>query len=195
MAQRGVSLIELMIGLAIAAILLTVALPAFSVFLQNTQIRNAAESALAGLTLARAEAIRRNATVRFQFVSSLASGCALSSSSLNWIVSLSDPTGLCDVAPSETTAPRAIQKRSATEGTLNVTLATTGGSTVVFNGLGRTVGTGMTQLDFASTRGVCQHIDAVNGTMRCLRVLLSTGGQAKLCDPKVLDTTDPRSCL
>lgn len=192
--SRGFSIIELMIGLVIVSILLFVGLPSFAVFLQNTQIRNAAESTMAGILLARAEAVRRNATVRFQLVSSLSSGCVLSATSLNWIVSLADPSGSCDAAPSESTAPQIVQKRSASEGTSNVAVATAGGSTIVFNGLGRVVGAGITQIDFSNPAGTCQHTDPTDGTMRCLRLLVSLGGQAKLCDPKVSDATDPRIC-
>jgi type IV fimbrial biogenesis protein FimT len=188
-AQRGVTLIELMIALAIIGFLMLLGLPAFSTFLQNTQIRNAAETTLSGITLARAEALRRNATVRFQLVSSLTSACALSATSLNWVVSLADPTGACDAAPS------IVQKKSARDGTANVSVATTGGTTLVFNGLGRVIGAGISRFDFANAAGgVCEHVDATNGTMRCLSILVSTGGQAKMCDPKVTDVTDPRRC-
>ncbi len=193
-ATGGFSLIELMVGIAIVAILMFVALPNFTIFLQNTQIRNAAESTLQGITLARAEAIRRNVTVRFQLVSDLTSGCALSATSLNWVVSLADATGQCDAAPSDDTAPQIIQKRPGSEGATSIAVATSGGSSIVFNSLGRVVGAGITQLDFSNTAGTCVHVDAVNGTMRCLRILVSTGGQAKLCDPKVTDATDPRIC-
>jgi type IV fimbrial biogenesis protein FimT len=192
--QDGVTLIELIIGLVIVGILLMMGVPWFGTFLQNTQIRNAAETTLAGITLARTEAVRRNTTVRFQLVSNLTAGCALSATSLNWIVSLAEPTGLCDVAPSDSNSPQTVQKKSASEGTSNAAVATTGGSTIVFNGLGRVSGTGITQLDFSNVSGTCEHVDAVNGTMRCLRILVSTGGQAKLCDPKVADNTDPRFC-
>lgn len=192
---RGITLIELAIGLAIIGILLSLALPAFSLFLQNTQIKNAAETTLAGMTLARAEAVRRNATVRFQFVSSLTSGCTLNAASLNWVVSLADPTGACDAAPSDTAAPQIIQKKSAQEGNQNIAVATTGGSTLVFNALGRMVGAGITQVDFSNPTGTCEHVDATNGTMRCMRIMVSTGGQVKMCDPKVDPTgTDPRRC-
>lgn len=190
---RGFSLIELMIGLAIVAIMLMVAIPEFNVFLQNTQIRNGGETVMHGLNLARAEAIRRNAPVRFQFVTTLTSGCALSTSSLSWVVSLADPTSACDVAPSETTAPQIIQKQTAAEGMSNVVVAATGGSSVTFTGLGRVSGSGITQVDLSNSRGVCQHVSS-SGEMRCLRVLLTSGGQPKLCDPKVTDTTDPRYC-
>ena len=89
--QRGVTLIELMIGIAVFGILLSLAIPAFTQFLQNQKIKNAAETTMHGLTLARGEAVRRNAAIRFQFVSDLTSGCALSASALNWVVSVSDP--------------------------------------------------------------------------------------------------------
>ncbi len=197
-AQRGFTLIEMMIGLVIMAIILMVALPAFTIFLQNQQIRNAAESTLSGLNLARTEAVRRNQPVRFQFVSDLTAGCALAANSLAWVVSLADPTGACDVAPSETVAPQIVQKRSGTEGVRNAVVATLGGTTATFNGIGMLAGAGITQVDFTNSTGVCEHVDPANGTMRCLRILVSTGGQARMCDPKVvapvLPDVDPRAC-
>ena len=205
-AARGMSLIELMIGLAIVALLLFVAVPSFSIFLQNTKIRNAAESALTGLALARNEAIRRNTPVRFQFVNSLTLGCALSSSSLAWVVSLSDPTGACHEAPSETVEPKIVEKRSGTEGTQGVLVETknSAGATftgpVVFTGLGRVSGAAIADIDFfnAPLQATCQHVDTTNGTIRCMRIRISSGGQARLCDPKVVAPTlpdvDPRAC-
>lgn len=193
-AQRGVTLIELMIALVLLALLLFLALPNFSTFLQNTQIRNAAETTLAGLELARAEAIRRNAPVRFQLVSDLTSGCSLSATALNWVVSIDNPAGACDEAPSETVPPQIVQKKSRLDGTANAVVGTIGGAAIVFNGLGRVSGAGITRLNFSNASGTCEHLDATNGTMRCLSILVSTGGQTKLCDPKVTDTTDPRHC-
>ena len=82
--QRGFNLIELMIGVTIFSFLLMMAIPSFTIFLQNTRIKNAAETTMAGLNLARAEAVRRNAAVRFQFVSDLTGSCVLSATSLTW---------------------------------------------------------------------------------------------------------------
>ena len=190
-SQRGVSLIEMMIALAIVALVMFVGVPAFSGFLQNTKIRNAAETTLSGITLAHAEALRRNQTVRFQLVSTLTSACALSATGMNWVVSLTDPTSKCDVAPSEATAPQTIQKKSSSEGTQQITVATAGGSLISFNGLGRATGASITQLDFSNSTGTCE---TVGGNMRCLRIMVSPGGQVKLCDPKVTSATDPRKC-
>lgn len=197
--ERGVTLIELLIGLAIMAIVLFLGVPAFSTFLQNTQIRNAAETTLQGLDLARAEAVRLNSPVRFQLVSDLTASCTLSGSSLNWIVSLQDPTGACNAAPaggnaSTAAAPQIVEVKPASEGTGNVSVAATGGSSLVFNGLGRVTGAGITQLDFSNPNGGNCQTAGTPGPMRCLRIQVSTGGQAKLCDPKVTDATDPRVC-
>jgi len=193
--HAGFTLIELMIGLAVMGILLAVALPAFDQFLQNTRIRNAAEMTISGINLARAEALRRNSQVRFALVSDLTASCAVTGSSLSWVVSLSDPAGACNADPSDTTAPRIIQKRSALEGTAGVVIATAGGSTLVYNGLGRISSGGITQIDLSTAQGTCEHVDTANGNRRCLRILISAGGQARMCDPKVADNTDPRFCI
>lgn len=192
--QRGFTLIELGIGLAIFGILMTLALPNFNIFLQNTQIRNAAETTVAGLNLARAEAVRRNTSIRFSLVSSLTSGCTLSATSTNWVVSVANPAGACDIAPSATVAPQIVQKKSGREGASNITVSTVGGSSVTFNGLGRVVGAGITQLDFANINGTCEHLDPSNGTMRCLRIEVASGGSVKMCDPKMNFADDPRKC-
>ena len=195
--QRGFTLIEMMIALAIVAMVLFVAVPAFTIFLQNQQIKNAAQTVMTGLGSARAESIRRNATVRFQFVSDLTAGCVLATNSLAWVVSLADPDSACDAVPGATTAPQIVEKRSATEGTRNVTVVADA-STATFTGLGRLTGAGITQIDFSNATGTCEHVDLVNGTMRCLRVMISAGGEARMCDPKVAvpvpPAIEPRAC-
>jgi type IV fimbrial biogenesis protein FimT len=197
--ERGVTLIELMVGLAIVALVLFVAVPSFGIFLQNSQIKNAASSVLDGLQLARNEAIRRNAPVQFEFVTDLTASCTASplspnAASLAWVVSQADPAGACDVAPSETVAPQIIQSRSGTEGTSNARAYVNGSATAVFNGLGRVQGAGITQVIIRNTSGTCEDEDTTNGTMRCMHIVVSPGGDARMCDPKVTDATDPRKC-
>ncbi len=195
--QRGVTLIEMMIALAIVAMVLMVGVPAFTIFLQNQQIKNAAQTVMIGLSSARAESIRRNAAVRFQFVSDLTAGCVLATNSLAWVVSLADPDSACDAVPGATTAPQIVEKRSATEGTRNVTVVADA-TTATFSGLGRLLGAGITQIDVSNSTGTCEHVDLINGKMRCLRVLISAGGEARMCDPKVAvpvpPAIEPRAC-
>ena len=54
----GFTLLELMVTLAIAAILLTIALPSFQESLRSNRVATTANEALASLALARSEAIR-----------------------------------------------------------------------------------------------------------------------------------------
>ncbi len=191
--EQGFSLIETMIGLAVLGLLIGIGLPSMTAWLQNTQIRNHAEAIYSGLQLARAEALRRNTSVRFQLVDSLGAGCAASLSGKSWVVSLSSPVGLCDVDPSETVAPLIIQKKEGNEGSANTVISATGGSSVLFNGLGRTAGAGnITQVNITNpTGGNCE---AAAGPMRCLRVTVTSGGQMRMCDPAVTDAADPRAC-
>ncbi len=65
MRARGFTLIELMIGMVIAAILLFLAVPTYSEFMRNTRIRGTADSIAGGIRLAQTEAIRRNTDVEF----------------------------------------------------------------------------------------------------------------------------------
>lgn len=193
-AARGFTLVELAIGLAILAVLVTLALPNFTIFLHNTQIKNAAETTLSGLTLARNEAVRRNTSVRFQLMSDLTNGCAPSDTALNWVVSTGDATGLCATAPG-VDPPGIIQAKAAAEGSRNVTVDAGGNAVLVFNALGRVTNVaGNVKIDLRNpTGGTCEHEDTTNGTMRCLRIEVSTGGAAKICDPKV-GGSDTRAC-
>lgn len=195
----GFTLIEMMITLAVFALLLMVGLPSMTTWLQNQQIRTSAEGLQAGLQLARAEALRRNAPVRFQLVNTLANTCILFDKGTNWIVSLNDPTGLCDAPESDTAAPLTIQKRSGAEGTPNAVVAATNAplvvaTTVTFNGLGRVTGpTPITQIAVMNAGGNCQPA----GPMRCLQLNIASGGQVRMCDPVVdpaVDPNDPRLC-
>ena len=62
---KGVTLIELLIGMAILALILGLGLPSISTWMQNTQLRSAADAVQSGLQLARAEAVKRNTSVGF----------------------------------------------------------------------------------------------------------------------------------
>jgi type IV fimbrial biogenesis protein FimT len=205
-SQAGVSLIELMIGLTIMALLIMIGLPNMATWLSNSQIRTAGETMLAGLTLARTEAVRRNQIVRFQMVNNLTSGCVISTSGTDWVVSMDDATGACDAAASDPAPadppPRLIQKRSGSEGTQRAVVAAATAGTLHFNGLGRVTSPGgaanMTQLNISNpTGGACENKDGSGGPMRCLQINISVGGEVRMCDPAVdplLFPTDPRLC-
>jgi len=195
--QRGVSLIELMVGVTIVAILLAFGLPSFSAWIQNSQIRTSAESVQNGLQLARAEAVRRNTDVQF------------AQTGADWTVGCTTATAGC---------PATIQTRSGTEGSASAVVtpsevlpsgspagAPVFAGTVIFNGLGRVNTTSLGAGNNASflvtnIQGNCvacaagstwSDCPATPGQMRCLRVLVSTGGQVRMCDPALAGAAMP----
>ncbi|MFO1433639.1 MAG: GspH/FimT family pseudopilin [Candidatus Competibacteraceae bacterium] len=62
-SAKGFTLIEMMITVAIAAILLTVAVPGFQAFIANNRLSTQANTFISSLQLARSEAIKRNLSV------------------------------------------------------------------------------------------------------------------------------------
>jgi len=187
--MRGFSLVELLVVVAVLGLVLMLGLPNVSAWLQNTQIRNSAEATISGLQFARGEALRRNRTVRFNLVDALTASCNLSTAGPSWIVSMADPTANCGADSSDTVDPFILQKRSNQEGSPNVVLAASA-TAVTFNGLGAAANT--LQVDFSNPGGgACQ---TAAGPMRCLRVVVSSSGSVRMCDPAVTDATDPRAC-
>lgn len=194
--QKGLSLIELVIGIAIVGLLMAMGIPSFLAWIQNTKVRSTAESIQDGLQLARAEAVRRNTLVRFQLMSTADANCALSNAGINWVVSRTDATGQCDIAPSDTVNPMTIQSHSGSEGAANITVSAVdpaggGAYMIIFNGLGRVSpnddgSTSITRVDITSP--ILAAADS-----RPLRVVVGIGGNIKMCDPSVA-SPDTRAC-
>jgi len=170
---RGFTMIEVLIGIVVLAILLGLGAPSFMVWMQNVQIRNAADAVLNGMQLARTEAIRRNKPVQF----------ALSSGS-GWNINI--------VKPSASDPANPIQKRTAKEGSAKVDVAATPGGAyaVTFDAMGgpTTNADGsltITALDFTS--------QVSTDAPRPLRIVVSLSGTIRMCDPKA-PAGDTRAC-
>ena len=193
------------IGLVIIAILFALAGPSYTAWIQNAKIRTTAEGLLSGLQSARAEAVRRNSQIRFSLTDTLTASCVTATNGTNWIVSFDDPTGLCGNAllnealdASDTTlnpAPRMLQVRPVSEGSTGVTVAADQ-AVIVFNGLGRVTPVPAAAININMTNpgvGTCATLGGGGGPVRCMRIVVSTGGQIRLCDP-ARATTDPVGC-
>jgi type IV fimbrial biogenesis protein FimT len=169
--QLGVTAIELLVGVAILAIASSIAVPSYTQFIANSQIRSTTESIRNGLQVARAEAVKRNAIVAF----------TLNGADNSWVVGCPTVNANC---------PATIQTKTAKEGgSATVTVAITGANTISFTNLGNVTNTAG-QLSVVNVDN--SSIPAVNS--KDLRVRVGAGGNVRVCDPNVSTTTDSRYC-
>jgi type IV fimbrial biogenesis protein FimT len=187
-AQRGVTLLELLVTMTILGVVLSLALPSFSSFLANTRLRGTADNIQAGLQVARMEALKRNESAAFLLLSSN-----------NWVVNHFNPTGDSSstiatrrsvsgnaTACAGTTAVPAYQIQRSCGENNGATVAPnfSPGNVVTFDSQGRaSAGATLPQIDISAS-----------GTSSQLRILISAGGQMRLCDPNNGATGDPRNC-
>lgn len=187
------SLIELMVAIAIVSLLMVMGAPSFNQWIQNTQTRTAAESVLNGLQLARTEAVRRNANVRFNLTDA--------TGGVAWSVTCVTVTADCPAGN--------IQSRSAGEGGTNARVGAafaTGAlgtplaagaalpAGVTFNGLGRVP---TLNPDGSINDDDIARIDVTNAVRtdaRRMVILVGTGGQTRMCDPAISLATNPQGC-
>lgn len=190
--QGGVSLVEIVIGLAIGSTLLTMGVIGFSGWTQNAQIRAEAESIQNGLQLGRIKAVQSNTPVRFQLTTSLDNGCELSPEGTHWVVSQDNPAGLCGSQASDVNPPRIIQVGgAAVDGATHAAVAAIPAGLLVFIGTGRAQGNATMTVNISNPdAGDCR---AEGGNVRCLRIMVSAGGRIRMCDP-ALSTSDPGGC-
>jgi type IV fimbrial biogenesis protein FimT len=189
--QRGVSIIEVMIAVAVVGILMALAAPSATVWIQNGQLRTAAESISNGIQLARVEALKRNQLVAFQLTDA---------ATTSWRVCAYDPvTDLCF-----TTIPD-LAAKSASEGSPNakagvetvlsstataIPVGTALPGRVVFDSFGRQAATAPNNI---------VRVDVRNTTLsaadeRRLVILVSVGGQVRMCDPRLVLANNPQGC-
>jgi type IV fimbrial biogenesis protein FimT len=135
LAVRGFTAVELVISIAIVAILLGVGAPALRDLIASQRVRSAANDLYTDLTFARSEAIKRNAQVRVVRDSA--------SWSEGWIV-MSAGTAL-----------------RAKSGMSNVSFAGAVGDNVTYNGDGRTTLGAATSFNFSSTVGTAVRMRCV----------------------------------
>ena len=199
--QRGVTLIELVIALAILGGLFALASPFVGQMINNARIRTAAESIQSGLQLARSSAVNQNAQVQFVLTTPLASGTTDSS----WTVGCVVPAAGASPCPAVIQARRAVEGTGLANGTSLAFVAPTI-ATVIFNGFGAltaatTAGLPAATANTASTANFCVGLAGVSLTStystnseRRLKVVVGTGGAVRLCDP-ALSYPDPQACL
>ncbi len=186
---QGFTLIETLIAMAVLGILMTAGVPMYTQWIQNSQIRTAAESITSGLQVARNEAVRTNQQVRFELPDPASSA---------WRICVWDvANNACLGAP--------IQERNATEGGQNAqlggALVDTGNYTAAL-GAGAGLPAGVTFNAFgrlANPGFDLRRIDVRNALLsaadeRRLIILVSVGGQVRMCDAMHNRATNAQGC-
>jgi type IV fimbrial biogenesis protein FimT len=198
--QCGITMIEVMVSVAIIAIVMALGIPNLSSWMQNTQVKSTAESVLTGLQLARAEAVRQNTKTRFQLTDT--TGMA------SWAIStpVLDRT---DCPVSTDPYPCLVQSGAASEsgqnarlGVSTASLSSTDYSTAIAAGAG--MGLSPTVIFDAFGRADSSvtnitRIDVTNSNYanaRRLVISITDSGMVKLCDPLLSNLTppNPRGC-
>jgi type IV fimbrial biogenesis protein FimT len=126
--QRGLTIVEIMVTLAVAAVLIGLALPAFNGFLAQRALSSQTNALIVAVQYARSEATRRNTAVSVQAAD--ASDNANEWGLGGWCVVVGDP-GNC---PADDTV-RLRSFPASTRSTLDATV-----STLTFNARGLLVG-------------------------------------------------------
>jgi type IV fimbrial biogenesis protein FimT len=168
----GFTLVELMVSIAVLAILLAIGAPAMRGFVENGRIRAAGESWKYGLTLARNEAVRLNLPVEFV-------------------------TGAAGWEVRRAVDGTVLHRGSGKDGTrgLAVDESPNNADRVTYDAFGQVLDPNLSdgsapleQLDIRAARPP--------GTpgYRPLRLQLLAGGATRLCDPAAA-SSDPRACL
>jgi type IV fimbrial biogenesis protein FimT len=191
--QGGLSIIEILVALSILGILMALVAPSAGVWIQNTQLRNAAESVLTGMQSARLEALKRNRPVSFRLTDA---------ASTAWTVCIYDAlTDACSAAPDAV-----ISSKSASEASFNALLGTDTALSdplaPIAGGVGMPASTTFDSFGRLATTAPnnTMRVDVRNPTLsaaeeRRLVILVNLGGQVRMCDPKLSFATNPQGCV
>ncbi len=181
-----------MVTITILALLLGLGAPSFVTYLASARVRDAATSVYGGIQKARAEAIRTNLPVEFVLTTTAPDAANVNALNLstvgrNWAIRV--PNTPITVPPTFTL----LDSRLGTEGGGDAVVVNAGGTDRwVFNGLGGTTAAAASVISF--THQTLNTTCDLGHGVRCINVLVSVGGQSRLCEPGRDVATDARSC-
>jgi type IV fimbrial biogenesis protein FimT len=200
LTQRGFTIIELVVAVAIVAILAMVGLPSYSIWMQNLRIRGATEAVQSSLQLARSSAVGRNLQTNMSFTT----GTPVSSVDhlVYTVLSPASPPASfqnppCAVPPIPNPPPAnsvdCIRQITGEGPNVVVTMTPADAYMVTFGTMGQVVN----NLDGSSTPTQIDFTSAVSAdtAIRPLRILIRAGGRIMTCDPNPgITATDARFC-
>lgn len=120
-SQLGVTLVEILVVIVIAAIMVSLAAPSFSDFINRTKQTSVASQLVGDLNRARSEAIKRNARVLVCVRNGAGTDCGAGTDWQNgWLVCADvDADGACDAATTDNPNPLVV--RTAVDAVLTLT--------------------------------------------------------------------------
>lgn len=191
MRPRGFSIVELMVAVALMALLLGLAAPSMTTWTRNAQTRAVSDALQNGLRVAQAEALRRHRQVVFfrTAVPTCNNAVVASSTGAFWAIRT---VAMVAGDPVETIQCGVLSDVAAG-------VALNGPTALCFNGTGRqtanaTPGIGGATCDLALS-GTSQFDVSVAAGDRPLRVLVTLGGSVRMCDPaRTLSSAAPDGC-
>jgi len=188
--SKGFTLIELVVAMAITAILLGLAVPSFSTWINNAKVRTGAEVLQNALRLAQAEAIKRSHQIVFVLTNATAAASAPPvANGSNWYIQV------LPVVADETVSGAYVQGGNVGEQASGI--AVTGPAIICFNSAGVLVGNTSTGLgaDCTAPTNTVTYDVSKSGADRTLEVQVSPTGKIRMCDKsKTLSATTPDGC-
>lgn len=190
-AQRGFTLIELMVVVVIVTVLVLLSVPSLGTWMADARIRNTSESLMGALRVAQSTAVTRGRTTMLvRTAAAPAWNASASAAGSNWYVRA------LPLADSDETASAADVVQAASLGSQNgVSIA--GPSVLCFGAQGRLVSLTAAQTGVQAACSVANPavLGVTRGSGRALQLQVYTGGRVRMCDPaKTLSNTNPDGC-
>jgi len=191
--MRGFSMIEILIALAILGMLMALVAPSTATWIQNLQLRNAADSVASGVQLARIEALKRNTLVSFQMTDA---------TSTAWTVCVYNPvTDTCSAAAGSVLASKSASEASPSAqigidtSLSDPTVPLAGGAglpaQLTFDSFGRLAATAPNNVMRVDVRNP----NLAAADERRMVIFINLGGQVRMCDPKLSKAVNPQGCV
>lgn len=190
-AQRGFTLIELMVVIVIVAVLVMLSVPSLGSWVADANIRNTSESLMGALRVAQSTAVTRGKTTMLvRTAAAPAWNASASSTGSNWYVRA------LPLADSDETASADDLVQATSLGTQNgVSIA--GPSVLCFGAQGQLVSRTKDETGVGAACAVANPatFDVTRGAGRALRLRVYLGGRVRMCDPaKELSSNNPDGC-